>query len=147
MPDVASLRRKMMSAVRSKDTGPEKLVRLLVYGMGYRYRLHRRDLPGRPDLAFVGRRKAIEVRGCFWHRHRGCARASLPKTRREWWEEKLTGNSVRDEQNILALERMGWRVLVLWECELADQITLSDRIRDFLGPPIRGSVRERVRSR
>lgn len=140
MDDVPSLRRKMMSAVRGKDTAPEMLVRRLVNGLGYRYRLHRRDLPGRPDLVFVTRRKVIEVRGCFWHRHLGCERASLPKTRHAWWEEKLEGNAARDLRNVAALERMGWQVLVLWECELADTPALSTRIRDFLGPPTRAAV-------
>ncbi|WP_343893881.1 DNA mismatch endonuclease Vsr [Craurococcus roseus] len=138
MPDVPGTRRKMMSAVRGKDTGPEMLVRRIVHGLGYRYRLHRRDLPGRPDLAFGPRRKAIEVRGCFWHRHPGCARASLPSTRRDWWREKLDGNAARDARNLAAIERMGWEVLVLWECELTDTRALSGRVRDFLGPPARG---------
>jgi DNA mismatch endonuclease Vsr len=127
----------MMSAVRDRDTVPEMLVRRLVHGLGYRYRLHCCDLPGRPDLAFGTRRKAIEVRGCFWHRHPDCERAALPKTRRAWWEEKLEGNAARDAKNAAALEAMGWKVLVLWECELADMLAISQRIRDFLGPPAR----------
>lgn len=112
-------------------------MRRLIHGMGYRYRLHRSDLPGRPDLAFPARRKAIEVRGCFWHRHPGCRYASLPKTRRAWWEAKLEGNVARDARNVAVLEQMGWRVLVLWECELANMPAVSGRVRDFLGPSAR----------
>ncbi len=123
-----------MQAIRGKDTKPEMLVRRLVHGMGYRFRLHRPDLPGRPDMAFPGRRCVIEVRGCFWHAHASCGRARLPATRREWWAAKLAANVARDRRNLAALRRAGWRVLVLWECQLGSQ-RLPARVSRFLGPP------------
>jgi DNA mismatch endonuclease Vsr len=139
MPDVPEVRRRMMAAVRSKDTAPEMTVRRLVHGLGYRFRLHRRDLPGRPDLVFPARKAAVEVRGCFWHQHAGCPRAALPRTRREWWEAKLASNVARDKRNAAALTAMGWRLLTVWECEVGDAEALETRLRDFLGP--RGDLR------
>lgn len=136
--DVLEARRRNMSAVRGKHTKPELLVRSLLHRMGYRYRLHGRDLPGRPDIVFPTRRKAIEVRGCFWHRHPdpACRNAVMPATRREWWQAKLDANVARDARNLAALEDAGWAVLVLWECEVRrDQGDLSRRLRAFLGPP------------
>ena len=110
-------RSEVMSRIRSKDTKPEMLVRRLVHGMGYRYRLHAADLPGRPDLVFRPRRKAIFVHGCFWHRHEGCTRNTIPATRRNFWRRKLDGNVQRDRRHEAALRESGWRVLVIWECE------------------------------
>lgn len=123
-----------MARIRSKDTKPEMRVRRLVHGMGYRYRLHAKDLPGRPDLVFRPRRKAIFVHGCFWHRHEGCSRNRSPKSpeRRDYWRMKLNGNVQRDRRNIDALKRMGWRSLVIWECETTDTDRLSERLRSFL---------------
>lgn len=127
-------RSERMSRVRGKDTRPEMVVRRLVHGMGYRYRLHRRDLPGRPDLSFGKRGKAIFVHGCFWHRHAdpGCKLARLPKSRLEFWLPKLERNKERDESNIRLLEEKGWKVLVIWECEIANSSFLAGRIQAFL---------------
>ncbi len=120
-----------MARVRGRDTAAEWTVRRLVYRLGYRYRLHARDLPGRPDLVFRGRRKVIFVHGCFWHRH-DCHLARLPKSNLEFWIPKLAANRDRDHANLAALEGRGWRVLVVWECELRDTNMLATRIADFL---------------
>lgn len=121
-----------MALVRSKNTKPELLVRRLVHAMGYRYRLHRRDLPGTPDLVFPGRSKVIFVHGCFWHRHAHCALARLPKTRGDFWLAKLTANAERDARNVRALRRLGWGVLTIWECQLRNTTVLANRIGRFL---------------
>ncbi len=121
-----------MALVRAKDTKPELLVRRLVHGMGHRYRLHRRDLPGTPDLVFLGRSKVIFIHGCFWHRHARCALARLPKSRGDFWLPKLTANAERDARNVRALRRLGWSVLTIWECQLGDTANLANRIRRFL---------------
>src|SRR5687767_2131660 len=102
-----------MARVRGRDTGPEMVVRRLVHGLGYRFRLHGRGLPGRPDLVFRSRSKVIFVHGCFWHRHKDCALARVPKSRLEFWEPKLESNRVRDESNLRALKASGWRVLTI----------------------------------
>ncbi len=124
-----------MSLVRGRDTKPEMRVRRLIHSLGYRYRLHRRDLPGKPDLVFGPRRKAIFVHGCFWHRHPdpACKLARLPKSRRDFWLPKLEGNRARDERNNAALTEMGWDVLEVWECKTADEELLAKKIREFLG--------------
>lgn len=121
-----------MALVRGKDTKPEMVVRRLVHGLGYRYRLHRRDLPGTPDLVFPARRKVILVHGCFWHRHARCALARLPKSRVEFWLPKLTANAERDARNERALRRLGWGVMKIWECQLGDTARLASRIGRFL---------------
>jgi len=121
-----------MALVRNRDTKPEKVVRSLVYGMGFRYRLHVHELPGRPDIVFKKRGKAIFVHGCFWHRHPGCKLARLPKSRLHFWKPKLESNRERDLRNQRALEEMGWSVLVVWECELDDLESLAARVKDFL---------------
>ncbi|MCY4673638.1 MAG: very short patch repair endonuclease [Bacteroidetes bacterium] len=133
-PLTARQRSELMGRISSKDTKPEMMVRRLVHGMGYRYRLHARELPGRPDLVFRPRRKAIFVHGCFWHRHPGCSANRLPTTRREFWQHKLDGNVHRDRRNKEALEEMGWHVLVVWECETKDFDHLANEVRKFLGP-------------
>lgn len=134
--DVSPSRRRNMGAVRGKDTAPELRVRRTLHAAGYRYRLHVRDLPGRPDIVFPTRRKIIEIRGCFWHRHPdpGCRNAVLPATRREWWAEKLDANVARDDRNLRALEAAGWSVLVVWECECREETALQARLSAFLGP-------------
>lgn len=125
-----------MALVRGKDTRPELLVRRMLFARGYRYRLHRGDLPGTPDLAFPGRRKVVFVHGCFWHRHGGgCRLARLPKSRVEFWEEKLSGNRLRDERNQRALVALGWGVFVVWECELDDADAALERLVRFLEEP------------
>lgn len=121
-----------MSRVRSTDTSPERRLRSLIHHMGYRFRLHRRDLPGRPDLAFPSRRKVIFVHGCFWHQHQSCGKAQIPRTRRNYWQAKLTRNVARDARVKRQLRAEGWKVLVVWECQLANLYTLSRRIRRFL---------------
>jgi DNA mismatch endonuclease Vsr len=132
--DVPLARRRNLSAVAAKDTAPELRVRRLLHRMGYRYRLHRRDLPGTPDIVLSGRRKIVEVRGCFWHRHPdpACRNAVLPKVRAEWWAAKLARNVARDERNLAELHDAGWSVLVLWECEVKDEAALCARLRSFL---------------
>ena len=124
---------KRMSKVRPLDTTPEKLVRSLVTGLGWRYRLHRHDLPGRPDLVFARSRKVILVHGCFWHRHSGCKRCTTPARNAELWQEKFTRTVARDVRNLAALAEQGWRVLVVWECETADAAALEARLAAFLG--------------
>ncbi|KQU01844.1 endonuclease [Methylobacterium sp. Leaf469] len=126
-----------MASVRSANTKPERIVRSVLHAMGYRYRLHRRDLPGRPDIVFPSRRKVIDVRGCFWHRHPdpACRNAVLPRTRTEFWSQKLGANVARDERNVRRLVELGWDTLVLWECQLSDPPALEERLVGFLGPP------------
>ena len=121
-----------MSAVRGHDTKPEMIVRRLLHSMNYRYRLHRKDLPGRPDLAFGHRRKAIFVHGCFWHRHLGCKKATFPKTRADFWNEKFERNVERDREVERKLEEKGWRSLIIWECETEALEPLARRLRGFL---------------
>jgi len=138
-PDLATVpdsRRRNMSAVGAKNTAPELAVRRMLHGMGYRYSLHCRDLPGRPDIVFRLRRKAIEVRGCFWHRHSApsCRNAVLPVTRREFWSAKLSTNVERDARNEKTLTRLGWDLLVIWECEARESQALAARLSNFLGP-------------
>lgn len=125
-------RSRIMRAVKGQDTGLEMIVRRLTYAMGYRYRLHRKDLPGKPDLVFAGRRKVIFVHGCFWHQH-DCPRgARFPKTSRDYWVPKLQRNKQRDVEHQARLRGLGWEVLVIWECETKDRDALSARIRAFL---------------
>lgn len=107
-------------------------MRRLVHGLGYRFRLHRRDLPGKPDLVFSSRRKIIFVHGCFWHQHDGCSLASRPKTRAEYWEPKLAGNVTRDRKSQAELIKQGWDVLIVWECETRDLHELVDKVIQFL---------------
>jgi len=121
-----------MSRVRNKNSKVEVKVRQLVHSMGFRYRLHAASLPGHPDLVFSGRKKVLFVHGCFWHRHENCALARLPKSRLDFWVPKLEGNRERDLRNQEQLERMGWRYMVVWECELRDPVNLMERIRAFL---------------
>jgi len=125
-------RSELMARIRAKNTKPELVVRRLVHRMGYRYRLHSSKLPGRPDLAFPGRKKAVFVHGCFWHAHQGCRRAFLPKTRPEYWETKLRANRERDVRVCHELERLGWSWLIVWECEVGSP-SLPERLIHFLG--------------
>ncbi len=133
-PDVPEARRKVMRAIKSKNTKPEMAVRRLVHGMGYRYRLHRKDLPGKPDLTFGPRNKAIFVHGCFWHQHPGCRDARMPAKRLDYWEPKLTANVVRDARNLRLLRRLGWSVAVVWECQVESDVSaVGRRLQRFLG--------------
>lgn len=120
-----------MRAIRSKDTKPELTVRRLVHSHGYRYRLHRAGLPGKPDLVFVSRRKVILVHGCFWHGH-GCKLSHVPQSNRDYWLPKLARNVVRDRENQAALAAKGWQSLVIWECELKQLAKVRQRVARFL---------------
>jgi DNA mismatch endonuclease (patch repair protein) len=133
MVDTVSVttRSEIMSRVRSKDTRPEMTVRRLIHKAGFRYRLHVADLPGRPDLVFPKRKKVIFIHGCFWHSHTGCQHARVPKSRTSFWTAKFESNKTRDERNIDALTQAGWKVLVLWECELSKP-DLIKKIKEFL---------------
>ncbi|WP_421859818.1 very short patch repair endonuclease [Oceanicaulis sp.] len=125
-------RSRVMQTVKSKDTKPEMIVRRLAHALGYRFRLHRKDLPGSPDLVFVGRKKAIFVHGCFWHGH-DCKRGSRqPKTNADYWRAKIGRNVSRDAASLQALDDQGWRALVIWECEMKDRTALAERLKGFL---------------
>lgn len=122
----SSTRSRMMSGIRGKNTAPEMQVRRFLHARGYRYRIHRKDLPGKPDLVLSRLKVCIFVHGCFWHRHPGCVYATTPKTRHKFWEEKFQKNVNRDLANIDALESAGWHVLIVWECFLKnDPYTLE----------------------
>jgi DNA mismatch endonuclease (patch repair protein) len=121
-----------MRRIRGKHTVPELLVRRLAHGMGFRYRLHVPTLPGKPDLVFTRMKKIIEVRGCFWHQHRGCIDSHVPKSRIEYWRTKLTRNRQRDRETVKMLRAAGWSVLTIWECETTEPNALAQRISAFL---------------
>ncbi len=131
-----SRRSANMAAIRAKDTKPELVVRSLVHSLGYRYRLHARDLPGKPDLVFRPRRKVIFVHGCFWHLHPDaeCLDSRRPKSNKGYWGPKLSRNVERDAQHAAALKSEGWKVLVVWECETKKLTPLTKRLAKFLGP-------------
>ena len=124
-------RSALMSRIGSKNTAPELIVRKLLFAIGYRFRLHRRDLPGKPDIVFVSRRKAIFVHGCFWHAH-GCRIGKPPKSHVRFWKAKLKRNSERDSKNQRALQDRGWDVLIVWQCETKDLVPLREKLRNFL---------------
>jgi DNA mismatch endonuclease (patch repair protein) len=128
-----------MRAIRSKDMKPELAVRHLVHSLGYRYRLHRKDLPGKPDLVFASRRKVIFVHGCFWHSH-DCKSGHVPKSNLDYWVPKLNRNQARDEKNLKVLTLNGWKPLVIWECETRDENALKTRLTRFLGKNRRGII-------
>ena len=129
-------RRRIMSAIRDRDTRPELVVRKLLHRLGYRYRLHRRDLPGKPDIVFLGRRKIIFVHGCFWHQHQSptCRNSMQPQSNIDYWLPKLKRNVERDAQHICKLHAKGWSVLVIWECQVSDSVSLRLKLTKFLGP-------------
>jgi DNA mismatch endonuclease (patch repair protein) len=128
-------RSENMRAIRSRNTAPEVAVRSVLHKMGYRFRLHRKGLPGRPDVVFPVRRKVVFVHGCFWHQHEGCAEGRIPSSRPEYWEPKLRGNRERDRRHLEALNVLGWDPLVIWECEIKNTEILAERLQRFLGPP------------
>lgn len=111
-------RSEIMSHIKSKNTKPEMTVRKIIYSLGYRYRLHRKDLPGKPDLAFINKKKVIFINGCFWHGHSGCNKSALPDTNYEFWNDKIKNNINRDTLNYKRLKDMGWKYLVIWQCEI-----------------------------
>lgn len=122
-----------MSQIKGKDTKPEIIVRKWLWNNGYRYRLHRKDLPGKPDIVFPGRKKAIFVNGCFWHKH-DCKYFKWPKSNKEFWHQKIEGNAKRDADNYSKLVSAGWKYLIIWECELKkpDLTPQWDKIQRFL---------------
>jgi DNA mismatch endonuclease (patch repair protein) len=146
-PFVEAARSRQMALVKGKNTKPEIIARRFVHSLGYRFRLHRRDLPGVPDLVFPGRRKVIFVHGCFWHQHDdpACWRSRVPKTRQEFWRPKLEGNVARDRRNLAALKALGWDALVLWECQttITKRRQLEPTLRQFLGSHARGKSVQR----
>lgn len=127
-------RSSLMQNVRQQNTTPEMVVRRAAHGLGYRFRLHRRALPGSPDLVFPRLEVAVFVHGCFWHRHSGCRYASTPKVNAEFWEHKFRRNVERDAQKEGELRQFGWQVMVVWECETRDLESLRRRLSEFLGP-------------
>jgi DNA mismatch endonuclease (patch repair protein) len=128
--DVA--RSEQMRLIRSKDTKPELAVRRALFALGFRYRLHYKKLPGRPDLAFPGKKKAIFIHGCFWHRHPGCGKSRTPKSHLDYWIPKFESNVLRDERNQKELLEAGWKFLVVWECELHNLDETIKKISRFL---------------
>lgn len=122
-----------MSRIRGCDTLPELRVRSLLHRLGFRFSLRRKELPGKPDIVLPARRAIVFVHGCFWHQHQGCRNATMPSTRRSFWEDKLKGNVARDERNVDALRSLGWRVLTVWECELEDEGRVAQRLLRGLG--------------
>ena len=126
-------RSRMMSRIRNRDTAPEMAVRRELYSLGIRYRLHNGKLPGRPDIVIGRLRTVIFVHGCYWHRHPGCRLAYTPKSNVEFWQRKLEGNAKRDAENQARLAELGWRVIVIWECEIRDRTALRERLAKLLG--------------
>ena len=134
MADVFSpeQRSRVMRQVKSQDTSTEMTIRRMVWRMGFRYRLHRKDLPGAPDLVFVGKRKIIFVHGCFWHGH-DCTRGDrIPKSNRDYWLTKIGKNRARDRGYQTALQEAGWKVMIVWECELKNRETITEKLHFFL---------------
>ena len=127
-------RSERMSHIRNANTKPEMLVRRLIHAMGYRYRLHAKDLPGHPDIVFRSRKKVIFIHGCFWHQH-GCRQYRQPRTRRNFWEAKLAKNKTRDAATRKRLRKMGWKLLTVWECQISDVSKLKAKITCFLEQP------------
>ncbi len=125
-------RSAIMQLVRSTDTNPEKIVRSLLHRLGFRFRLHRKDLPGKPDIVLPKYSTVIFVHGCFWHRHAGCSRASTPATNQEYWLNKFDRTVKRDKKNVKELQRQGWRVVTIWECELRNLARLENRLKSAI---------------
>jgi len=125
-------RSEIMARIKSKDTNPEMIVRKLVYHQGFRFRLHRKDLPGVPDLAFILKKKVIFVNGCFWHQHQGCKISHLPKSNTEYWHNKLAKTLDRDKKNQISLTETSWKILIIWECETKQTAMLLKKINKFL---------------
>lgn len=136
MVDQVSVARRsaIMARIKGHDTSPELRVRKVAHAVGLRFRLHRADLPGKPDLVFPKLQTALFVHGCFWHQHSGCRRASRPKSHTEYWERKLQRNVERDARSIQALQDQGWRAVVIWECETLDPIALPVIVMERVKP-------------
>ena len=133
-------RSRIMQAVRTKNTGPELAVRSLLHRMGYRFRLHRKDLPGTPDIVFPKCRVVVFVHGCFWHAH-GCSKGKLPNSRQEYWVPKLAANRLRDARHVRELEAEGWHVEIVWQCQLRDSAALAARLNMLLSAQCPGKLR------
>jgi DNA mismatch endonuclease (patch repair protein) len=125
-------RSERMSRIRSKDSKPELLIRRLVWSLGYRYRLHSKKLPGRPDMVFPGRKKIIFIHGCFWHQHENCRQYRMPRSKLDFWLPKLESNRLRDARVREELISAGWKVLIVWECQLKEIGELTSNIRSFM---------------
>ena len=136
MPDrlTYAQRSAHMARIKRAHTKPEMIVRRLLHRLGYRFRLQWKAAPGRPDVAFPGRRSIIFVHGCFWHQHEGCKLAHVPTTRRPFWERKFERNRARDARDLERASSDGWNSLVVWECETRDETKLAERLRAFIGP-------------
>lgn len=132
-----------MQAIGQKNTKPELAVRKLLHALGYRFRLHKSGLPGRPDIVLAARRKIILVHGCFWHGHE-CGVGRLPRSKLDYWGPKISGNRERDKRNEAALAALGWDVLTVWECDVRRPAGLAEQITAFLGPPLQGKARKLV---
>lgn len=134
MPDkfTSQERSRIMSRVKGKNTKPEKVVRSLLHLMGYRFRLHRKDLPGKPDIVLPKHRKVVFVHGCFWHGHENCRRAARPQANADFWNKKIDSNIARDANTQVELEKLGWQFLVIWQCEMKDVEKLRQRLAGFL---------------
>lgn len=126
-------RSRHMAGIKNKDTKPEKTVRSLLHAMGFRFRLHRKDLPGRPDIVLPKHKTVIFVHGCFWHAHKNCRKATVPSSNTDFWRDKLAANKVRDQANIAKLQEMGWQVVVVWECQTKDMDALASRLAGIAG--------------
>ena len=130
---VSEQRSRNMSAIKSKNTKPEIAVRKVLHSMGYRFRLHGKDLPGSPDIVLPKYKTVIFVHGCFWHRHENCKYATTPKTREEFWESKFKENVIRDKSNQKKLSAIGWKIIIVWECEIKDKnLLIKDRLKGLL---------------
>lgn len=129
-------RSRIMRSVRSRNTGPELIVRRALHALGLRFRLHKRELPGKPDIVLARHRTAIFVHGCFWHGHE-CSKGRLPKSRIAFWTDKIERNRKRDAESVTSLHSAGWRVLTVWQCETKDVSKLSRRLRKFFRPTCR----------
>ncbi|WP_272700876.1 very short patch repair endonuclease [Desulfovibrio sp. Fe33] len=126
-------RSQLMAKIKSKNTKPELVVRSLLHRMGFRFRLHRRDLPGTPDIVLPKYKTVIMVNGCFWHGHANCPKAKRPSSNTDFWYKKLDDNIARDRENVLKLEELGWRVMVIWECQVKDVFKLEARLASIEG--------------
>lgn len=125
-------RSAIMAKIKGVNTSPERTVRKIIHSLGYRFRLHVSDLPGRPDIVLPRLRKVVFVHGCFWHGHQGCRRAATPKTRAAYWRRKIDGNRARDARTVRKLRRLGWRVLQIWQCQISNEKRLIQRLIRFL---------------
>jgi DNA mismatch endonuclease (patch repair protein) len=129
-----------MGRIKGRDTAPELAVRSILHQLGLRFRLHRRDLPGKPDIVLARWKTIVFVHGCFWHRHAGCRFAYIPKSRLDFWNRKFEDTTKRDKRNQNELVAAGWRVVVVWECEVADHAQLSKRLQNLIRPAVNSAV-------